>query len=74
MKALKNWLVEWLIVHGTEPVDRVQLGLFDMGMYYKAMRLGLLVENKSKNFDRINVTSVSLSDKGLEYVNDKKPS
>lgn len=74
MKSLKNWLVEWLIKHGTEPVSRLEMGIFDMGMYYKAMRLGLLAENKIQYGNRVDIPSVSLTDKGVEYVNDSKTS
>lgn len=70
MKSLKNWLMEWLIKNGTQPVDRIQMGVFDMNMYYKAIRLGLLVQHVDKHEQIIQ--SVSLTDKGIDYVNDKK--
>ena len=38
------FLTEWLIKHGTNPTAMSDIGLFDMAIFYKAMRKGYITE------------------------------
>ena len=43
-KLMIPFLTEWLLKHGTNPIDMAGVGLFDMETLYKAMRKKYLVE------------------------------
>ena len=65
-----QWLAEWLIKHGTNPVTPDKLGLFDIASYQKAIRLGY-IETHRIHFSLVD--RVRLTKKGIEYLkeNDK---
>ena len=43
-KLMLPFLTEWLIKHGTNPTAMSDIGLFDMAIFYKAMRKGYITE------------------------------
>jgi hypothetical protein len=43
-KLMLPFLTEWLIKHGTNPTAMSDIGLFDMAIFYKAMRKGYIAE------------------------------
>ena len=43
-KQMLPFLTEWLIKHGTNPTAIEKLGIFNMELFYKAMRKGYVIE------------------------------
>jgi hypothetical protein len=43
-KQMLPFLTEWLLKHGTNPTAIENLGIFNMELFYKAMRKGYVIE------------------------------
>jgi hypothetical protein len=43
-KQMLPFLTEWLLKHGTNPTAIEKLGIFNMELFYKAMRKGYVIE------------------------------
>jgi len=43
-KLMLPFLIEWLMKYGTNPTAMSDMGLFDMAVFYKAMRKGFIIE------------------------------
>jgi len=43
-KLMLPFLTEWLLKHGTNPTAIEKLGIFNMELFYKAMRKGYVIE------------------------------
>ena len=62
-KRLTPFLMEWLIKHGTTPIYLIDIGIFDMDTFYKALRLGYInMENQD----------VYLTQSGVDYLKENK--
>lgn len=64
-RLLSAFLMQWLVKHGTDPIEPFQLGVFDMDLYTKCARLKYLVSG----YDEKNVKFwVRLSPEGVAFI------
>lgn len=64
---LLPYLTEWLIRNGTEPIDVVEMGIYNMAIFYKALRKGYLQE--------VSVGQpvlIKLTKEGVKYIQENQ--
>lgn len=59
------FLTQWLIKHGVDPIKQYQMGVFDMEVYTKCVRLKYI---ESKYDEQNTDYFVWITLKGIEYI------
>lgn len=66
-KLMIPFLIEWLLKHGTNPTAMSDIGLFDMAVFYKAMRKRYIVEVSVGN-----PVTMKLTKEGVNYIKENQ--
>lgn len=65
-KLMMPFLTEWLIKHGDTPIGLQELGVYNMAIFYKALRKGYICQLSGGDF------KIRLTRDGMRYLQENQ--